>query len=341
MSEILVPVGILAAILATVLLVSRRRRRRLDPAKLHEPGYASAALDARLASADAIAQHLPVATIDDTVKALEAKERHCEAEVFAQRALAVREAELGPAAAEIGDRLRVLARLRVACGARYMEAYEEARPLLARATSIYEALHGPDDLRVAEALSEWAGGVVGSGLYAEGATMLRRVLAIREQHLGADHPQVAAALMSLYQAESAAFSLAGSPPGRHAELEPVLRRALQIREAALGTSHPDTANTLFNLAHLLDFLGRGEEALTLHLRALHIREQAHGSAHEDLADSLAAAARLYERLGRHDESEPFFRRALAMREQILGHDAPDTVAIRNNLSMLLRNIRRR
>jgi hypothetical protein len=89
--------------------------------------------------------------------------------------------------------------------------------------------------------------------FQEAEPLKRRVLAIREQALGAEHPGVATALNNL-----AALLWATN---RLAEAEPLMRRALAIDEASFGAEHPNVAIHLNNLAQLLkatDRLGEAE-----------------------------------------------------------------------------------
>jgi tetratricopeptide (TPR) repeat protein len=71
-----------------------------------------------------------------------------------------------------------------------------------------------------------------------------RSLAIWEQQLGANHPDVATCLNNLaylYQSQ-----------GRYAEDEPLYRRSLEIFTTKLGLNHPNTQQVQENLARLDD-----------------------------------------------------------------------------------------
>lgn len=96
----------------------------------------------------------------------------------------------------------------------------------------------------------------------EAEPLLRRSLDIREQVLGADHPDTAASLNNL--------ALLYKSQGRYGEAEPLYRRSLDIREQALGADHPSTASSLNNLAGLYRSQGRYGEAEPLYLRCLAI-----------------------------------------------------------------------
>jgi tetratricopeptide (TPR) repeat protein len=94
--------------------------------------------------------------------------------------------------------------------------------------------------------------------------LYERSLSIKEQQLGADHPDVATSLNNL-----ASFYYF---QGRYNEAEPLFGRSLSIREQQLGADHPDVANSLNNLAGLYESQGRYSEAELLYERAVNLHE---------------------------------------------------------------------
>ena len=78
------------------------------------------------------------------------------------------------------------------------------------------------------------------GHYSEAIPLAQRVLALREETLGPDHPDVATALHILAE-------LYGRQ-GLYAEAEPLSIRSNAIREKILGPDHPNVAITLNALA---------------------------------------------------------------------------------------------
>jgi tetratricopeptide (TPR) repeat protein len=90
------------------------------------------------------------------------------------------------------------------------------------------------------------------GRYGEAESLHERSLAIREEALGSDHPDVAITLnnlANLYVAQ-----------GWYEEAEPLRERSLAIWEEALGSDHPKVATALNNLANLYGDQGRYGEA---------------------------------------------------------------------------------
>ena len=126
-------------------------------------------------------------------------------------------------------------------------------------------------------------------------TVYKRALAICEEALGADHPEVAQALNNLaivYQSQ-----------GKYGEAEALHKRALAIRERALGATHPEVAQTFNNLANVYKEQGKYVEALGLYKRSLKIREQAFGANHLTVADTLNDLAIVYYSQGNFGEAE--------------------------------------
>jgi len=150
----------------------------------------------------------------------------------------------------------------------------------------------------------------------EAHPLLQQALAIRERHLGLDHPDTASTLDRLARC----FRI----EGKYTESESFYRRALSIREQRLGAHHPETAASLNNLALLYKIEGKYEQAGLFYRRALTIREQQLGPEHPATAQSLNDLASLYWNQGKYTQAERLFQRALCIREHALGPEHPDT-----------------
>jgi len=162
--------------------------------------------------------------------------------------------------------------------------------------------------------------------YPEAEPLHKRALAIRQQALGPEHPDVAQSLSSL----AALYRI----QGQYRKAEPLYKQALAIREKTLGWSHNQVAWSLNSLAVLYDRQGRYAQAEPLLRRALSIREQALGPEHANVATSLNDLARLYTHQGRYAQAEPLYQRALAIREKALGPEHPKVASVLNNLARL-------
>ena len=128
------------------------------------------------------------------------------------------------------------------------------------------------------------------GSVSSGEGLLRRALTLREEHMGAGHPDTALSLHALagFYLHKQTLHLA----------EPLYQRALTIREQTLGRDHPHTATTLRDLALLCQQQGRLAQAAALYQRARDIQQRTLGAAHRK---TLATAA-CYAALQRHQPS---------------------------------------
>jgi tetratricopeptide (TPR) repeat protein len=165
--------------------------------------------------------------------------------------------------------------------------------------------------------------------YTDAEPLHKLALAIREQHLGANHPDTAKSLNNL--------AILYSDQGKYEQAESLYQRAFTILEQHLGADHPDTATSLNNLAFLYWRQGKYEQAEPLYQRVLQIRERHLGASHPGTAMVLNNLAILYWRQGKYEQAEPLYQRALAIREQHLGASHPDTARTLNNLAILYRS----
>jgi tetratricopeptide (TPR) repeat protein len=164
------------------------------------------------------------------------------------------------------------------------------------------------------------------GQYIEAMSLCQHALAIREQLLGQDHPDVATSLNDL-----AVLCIALH---QYEQVEPLCLRALAIQERALGPGHPDVAVTLNDLAMIYYLEGRYDQIEPLYLRALTIFERGLGPLHTNTATALNNLAKLYVAQEKYVEAESLMRRALNIREQIYGHNHPDVANSLHTLALL-------
>src|SRR5262249_7907741 len=192
------------------------------------------------------------------------------------------------------------------------------------------------------------------------AGLLKRALVIREQALGANHPDVGQTLNNLARLYR--------DQGKYGDAERLFKRALTIREQTLGPSHPYVAATRYDLAALPSGQSRHEEeeakaedvtssavaqalngrglaawregkdgeAEGLYKRALAIREKALGANHPNVGQTLNNLALVYLDQGKYSEAEELFKRALAIRETALGANHSDVGQTLNNLALVYR-----
>lgn len=223
-------------------------------------------------------------------------------------------------------------------------------------------------LAEAHTLSLRANALNQQGLYAEAEAIYKRVVLLRENFLGPQHPHLATALNNLgglyraigryteaetclmravtmyentlgrddlYVARSLnTLAVISNHLGRHKQAEDAMKRALAIQETVPGEDDAYVARGLNTLGSTYQQQGRYAEAEPLLKRALAIREKALGPEHRDVANSANSLALLYHRRGRYDEAEPLFQRALSIREKVLGIEHSDVATSLHNLACL-------
>jgi tetratricopeptide (TPR) repeat protein len=153
--------------------------------------------------------------------------------------------------------------INAAAAAREQADYPAAERSLSAALAAAEKF-GPQDRRLARSLNDLAVLCDEQGNYAKAEPLYERALKIREEALGANHPEVATSLYNLaglYQSQ-----------GKYAKAEPLYKRSLEIRVKALGPNHPAVALCLENYAELLRKTNRKVEAEKLDARAKAIWE---------------------------------------------------------------------
>ena len=206
---------------------------------------------------------------------------------------------------------------------------EEAKAIAAFEAAIVRREVLTDPTPLATSLGYLAALYRSQGRYGDAEPLYQRSLQIREQQLGADHPDTATSLNNLAELYRS--------QGRYGEAEPLYQRSLQIDQQVYGEDHPEIATDLNNLAALYESQGRYGEAEPLYQRSLQIYEQQLGAEHPTTATSLNNLAGLYKSQGRYGEAEPLYLRSLQIIEQQLGADHPTTATSLNNLAALYRS----
>jgi CHAT domain-containing protein/Tfp pilus assembly protein PilF len=177
----------------------------------------------------------------------------------------------------------------------------------------------------AASLNQQAEKLYKEGRFSDAIPLAQRALAIRENALGPDHPDVADILNKL--------AILYHSQGRYADAEPLYKRSLAIRAKVFGPG-PDVGASLNNLAELYRAQGRYAEAEPIYKLSLSIREKTLGPDHPDVASSLNNLAAVYSSQGRYADAEPLYRRSLAIREKTLGPDHLEVAHSMSNIAIL-------
>ena len=206
---------------------------------------------AAVSLADGHANGLPMqaAALEAIAQLKLRQQAHTEAEGLFRSALALRERAFGPDHPVVAITLNGLAAAYAARG-----AFAEAEGVLRRAlAALQDDPAGQRELAVT--LSALAKLYFRQGDYERAEPLLLDLLAVKQQELGRDHPEVAAVLTSLAALRGAV--------GRHDHAEQLLRKALAIREGAPKPNDAAVATLRSRLADAIAAQGRQNEAAAL------------------------------------------------------------------------------
>ncbi|MDI1483886.1 CHAT domain-containing tetratricopeptide repeat protein [Polyangium sp. y55x31] len=145
-----------------------------------------------------------------------------------------------------------------------------------------------------------------AGKYGEALAAAQKLVAVREQKFGKEHPKTGSALSDL----GAMYLAQGDFP----KAEGFLRRAVEILEASKG---PDDllATALGNLGTLLKKKGDTKGAEKAYERAVALEEKGGAPRESALGTVLANLAGLYMATGRLPQAEKLYLRAIALHEK--------------------------
>jgi tetratricopeptide (TPR) repeat protein len=156
------------------------------------------------------------------------------------------------------------------------------------------------------------------------AEQFQRARTLYSQHLGPDHPDTLASMMSLANSYH--------DLGRHAEALKLNEETLTRRTAKLGPDHPDTLSSMLNLAYSYDVLGRYAEAIKLNEETLRLLTAKLGADHPHTLMSMGNLASIYHTLGRNAEELKLSKKIVKLRTAKLGPDDPETLSSMHHLA---------
>jgi tetratricopeptide (TPR) repeat protein len=165
--------------------------------------------------------------------------------------------------------------------------------------------------------------------YSQAEQFHQQALAIREQILGREHPDVATSLMHLAKI----YHYQGNYP----RAEPIFQRALTIYEQVLGPEHPDVAYCINFLGELYYSQGKFDLAESLWMRALDIRKRFLGPENTLISECLNNLGILYHYQDKYAQGERLLTQALTMGERTIGPEHPEQAYIIDNLARLYRD----
>jgi len=311
--------AVLVAALAVLLTgqegvrVPSRDARALADAGLYDPAESAARADFEAVEAKGGGDSLDLATAADVLArclVLNGRATNADARAIAERALRIKELQLGPDHVELVSSLINLGDVLIASA-----DFEQALTVTQRAVATGERRTGPDSLLVAEALDHLGDALTGASRYDEAVKTLERSLRLKERVLGGTSVAVARTLEYL--------GLVLQRKGDYGPAGAAVRRAAAIQQAS-DANHPAYAGTLNLVAQQLWFEGQLLESKTASEQAVSVAERSLRADHPTLALSLRYLANTLGDLGDSARSLDLTERALAIAERNFGSNHPAT-----------------
>jgi eukaryotic-like serine/threonine-protein kinase len=205
--------------------------------------------------------------------------------------------------------------------------YARAHELAQRALDARLSLHGTDDPKTLESMTQ-----LGLILHMEGhdvdaEPLDRRALADERRVLGADDP------LTLETADDLAMVL--KPLGRFPEAEKLAREVVDLSGRRLGPESALTLRAQNHLASILFYEGHAADAEKVLRPALEVERRVWGSDHPETMKALAMLAISLHHENRFAEAESLYREVLAASGRVLGTEHPSTAIAMGNLASIL------
>jgi serine/threonine-protein kinase len=205
-----------------------------------------------------------------------------------------------------------------------------ARELLARAVDRAHELSGQPVLEAQ--MLDLVGRIRGElGDYAAAQTILEEALATRQQVLGADHPDVATAMLDL----AAVMHREDRPGSRAVELS---RRAYDLRRRIYGDNDPRSSDALYALASRIHEAGDFQGAIAMFDRWVAAIGRQPPQVTPVRVEQLGALSDLLAFSGRPKEAEPLARQAVSLSIAVYGPEHPRVGSQLSTLGFILDEI---
>ena len=205
--------------------------------------------------------------------------------------------------------------------------HARAHELAQRALDARQSLHGADDPKTLESMTQLGLILHMEGHDADAEPLDRRALADERRVLGADDP------LTLESADDLAMVL--KPLGRFPEAEKLAREVVDTSTRRLGPESALTLRAQNHLASILFYEGHAADAEKVLRPALDVERRVWGSDHPETMKALAMLAISLHHENHFAEAESLYREVLAASERVLGTEHPSTAIAMSNLASIL------
>jgi preprotein translocase subunit SecA/nephrocystin-3 len=168
------------------------------------------------------------------------------------------------------------------------------------------------------------------GEYQEAIRFYEKALAIRQQSLPPNHPDLA----SSYNNIGMVYDNMGDYPTALSSYE----KALTIQQQSLPPNHPSLASSYNNIAVVYNNMDDYPKALSSYEKALAIKQQSLPPNHPDFGSSYNNIGMLYERMNNYLKAHSLYERAVENGEHTLPPNHPTLQQRRKNLERVKKRL---
>ncbi|CAF0732293.1 unnamed protein product [Adineta steineri] len=168
------------------------------------------------------------------------------------------------------------------------------------------------------------------GEYQEALTYYKQSLAIQQNTLSSNHPDLA---MSYNNIGLVYYNM-----NDYLKALSYHEKALAIRQQSFPSNHPDLASSYNNIGNVYSSMGDYPNALSSHEKALAIREQSLPSSHPDVGGSYYNIGLVYYNMSDYPNALSYYEKDLEILQQSLPSNHPDLGVSYNNIGLVYYNM---
>jgi tetratricopeptide (TPR) repeat protein len=211
------------------------------------------------------------------------------------------------------------------------------------------------------------------GEYKEALALYEKSLAIKQQSLPPNHPDLATFYNNIgnvykdmgdyskalsYYEKSLAIDQQSLPPnhpnlassygniglvysnmGDYSKALSYYEKALAIQQQSLPPNHPDLATSYMNIGNVYDSMGDYSKALSSYEKSLAIKQQSLPPNHPDFASSYNNIGNVHFNMGDYSKALSYYEKDLKITQQSLPPNHPDLAMSYNNIGLVYENMR--
>jgi tetratricopeptide (TPR) repeat protein len=169
------------------------------------------------------------------------------------------------------------------------------------------------------------------GEYKEALALYEKSLAIKQQSLPPNHPDLASSYGNI--------GLVYDNMGDYSKALSSYEKTLAIQQQSLPPNHPDLASSYMNIGNVYYNMGDYSKALSSYEKSLAIQQQSLPPNHPDLASSYMGIGLVYDSMGDYPKALSSHEKSLAIKQQSLPPNHPNLAASYNNIGVVYKNMR--